>query len=224
MKGAAYIDMDGTILNCESQMKFAVWCMKCRVVPRYFLVKLLVRYASYAFGFTTDGTHLRRMGFNLMAGLPIERIEQLSSHYFHTHLQHRIRRSARSIISKHRDAGDRVVLITAAMYQIATPVARELGIDEVIATRLNQRDGILTGDCAEPQPYREGKKALMEADAIRFGIGMDECFAYADHVSDLPMLESVGNPVAINPTRPLRRIARERNWPIHDWNIEAYAR
>ena len=223
MKEAAFFDMDGTVLNCESQMRFAFWCMIRGVIPLHLVAGLLARYTVYVCGFTDDATALRRAGFKLMAGFSVERIELLARDYFCRYLRRRIRPAARLVVRRHKDTGCPVVLITAAMYQLAAPVASELGIDEVIATRLEQQNGILTGDCVKPEPYREGKRTHIEAYSIRSGVGLNQCFAYADHVSDAPMLESVGMPTAINPTKALSRLARERNWPIENWNVEGHA-
>src|SRR5438067_3949391 len=88
-----------------------------------------------------------------------------------------------------------------------------VGADETIATRMVVRDGKYTGDVAF-YAYGENKAIGIRALAQQHGWNLDDCYAYSDSATDLPMLEAVGHPVAVNPDRALRKVASERGWPV----------
>lgn len=118
-------------------------------------------------------------------------------------------------IKQHRDAGHRIVFITGALDFIVEPVA---GLaDEVVAARLKEREGRMLGDLERPPLVGEARASWLRDHARAHGIDLAACYAYADSMSDLPLLETVGNPCAVNPDVPLARIARKRKWPIEEW-------
>jgi HAD superfamily hydrolase (TIGR01490 family) len=93
------------------------------------------------------------------------------------------------------------------------PIGDRLGASEVIATRMEVADGCYTGEM-EFWAYGEAKAHRVRELAARRGYRLRDCYAYSDSVTDLPMLETVGHPRAVNPDRALRKVARERQWPI----------
>jgi putative phosphoserine phosphatase/1-acylglycerol-3-phosphate O-acyltransferase len=105
------------------------------------------------------------------------------------------------------------VVSSATRFQIE-PLARDLGIEHVLCTQVEVRDGILTGKVLQPTCYGEGKALAARELAIRYGIDFDESYFYTDSHEDLPLLEIVGHPRPTNPSRKLMGIARERGWPV----------
>ena len=139
--------------------------------------------------------------------------------WFEADIKRFISRAAVSRIEAHRAQGDHVVLLTAATPYIARPVAEHLSLDDCIATRLEVDDarGTFTGQPVEPLCYGAGKITWARQWTDAVGASLDDAFFYTDSFTDLPMLERVGRPVAVNPDPRLRRYARRRRIPIERW-------
>lgn len=118
-------------------------------------------------------------------------------------------------VREHRRLGHRTMLLTGALDFVIEPL-RPL-FDDVVCARLDRRDGVLVGHLTEAPPTGEARAQLLTAYAAREGLALTEAVAYADSASDLPMLESVGYPVAVNPEPKLATIARRRGWHIEHW-------
>ncbi len=122
-----------------------------------------------------------------------------------------------AVIDQHRDRGDLTFLVTAAPIELATTVAEELSMTDVGAT-ISEVDelGNYTGRLVGPVTHGPEKAKAAAQLAAKHGVDLMECAAYSDSVNDLPLLESVGHPHAVNPDRELRKIAFTRGWPIHE--------
>jgi fatty acyl-CoA reductase len=118
-------------------------------------------------------------------------------------------------VRRHRELGHRTVLITGALDLVVEPL-RPL-FDDVICARLGQRGGRLTGELVDAPPTGEARALLMARYAEEHHLDLEESVAYADSASDLPMLEAVGYPVAVNPETKLAAIARRRGWHTENW-------
>jgi HAD superfamily hydrolase (TIGR01490 family) len=109
------------------------------------------------------------------------------------------------------------VLVTGGLDFVMRPLAEHLGAADVIATHLEERDGVLTGELAGPPIADERKGELVREYAQKHGIDLARSFAYTDSHGDLSMLECVGHPSAVNADGRLRRLAAERGWPVEQW-------
>jgi HAD superfamily hydrolase (TIGR01490 family) len=126
---------------------------------------------------------------------------------------------ALELIEQHRSAGDEVVIVTATNEFVTTPIARALGVEELIAVKLARGgDGWITGEIDGVPSLREGKVHRVAEWLQLRGLGWEdaEITFYSDSVNDLPLLEKVDHPVATNPDERLRAIAAERGWRILD--------
>jgi HAD superfamily hydrolase (TIGR01490 family) len=121
---------------------------------------------------------------------------------------------ALDVIREHREAGRKVFIVSASPEEIVAPLAQFLGVDEALATRAElDADGRYTGR-TERYCYGPEKVAAMQDAARRDGIDLSASYAYSDSATDLPMLEAVGHPGAVNPDRELLRTARARDWEV----------
>jgi phosphoserine phosphatase len=107
--------------------------------------------------------------------------------------------------------------VTGATPYAARPLARELGIDHVVCTELELDGGCFTGQVVPPLGYGHGKVTLAERLAERLGFSLEDSVFYTDSITDLPLLERVRERVIVNPDARLRRLARERGWPVEQW-------
>jgi HAD superfamily hydrolase (TIGR01490 family) len=120
---------------------------------------------------------------------------------------------ARALLSDHRGAGQDVIIVSTSGQEVVAPIGALLGAESVIATRMRIADGHYTGEM-ECYAYGEEKAVQVRRLAAQRGYSLPDCYAYSDSVTDLPLLEIVGHPRAVNPDRPLRRIAAVRGWPV----------
>jgi len=157
--------------------------------------------------------HSRDWYFSALAGRSRQALEEVSRANFEK-MKDLIYPAARSLIEQLKAAGRRVVLATSSLDLIVHPLAEHLGIEEVIATSLEFETDRCTGRFAEG-PLLKEKKREKVYDFIRAqGGGWQDCAFYSDSINDISLLESVADPVAVNPDLRLRRVARKRGWRI----------
>jgi phosphoserine phosphatase len=110
-----------------------------------------------------------------------------------------------------------VWLVTAAPIEIASVIARRLGLTGALATVAEQVDGVYTGELVGEMLHGEGKAVAVRTLAEREGLDLERCYAYSDSSNDLPMLSLVGHPCAVNPDSTLRAHAKANGWRIRDY-------
>jgi HAD superfamily hydrolase (TIGR01490 family) len=215
MAEAAFFDLDKTLIEGSSALHFGRAAYRAGMVSRRQLARDAWANLKFRLNGSTDaGTDelrerilesiagqrvvdLARMGPDVLAGiLPLLYREVLTEAY------------------AHQDAGRRAYIVTAASQELADVLAHVLVLDGGIGMRSEVRDGVYTGRAAGPFTYREGKAEAIRELAAAEGIDLSESYAYSDSESDLPMMRSVGHPVAVNPDRTLQRVAREEGWRI----------
>ncbi len=212
-KVGAFFDLDQTLLAGFSATSFLrERVMSGSVGPR--------ELAATFYGALTYG--LGRTGFSgLMTattaayrGLAESVLEAIGEETFVKHLARQIYPESRALVEAHHAAGHTVAIISAATRYQAEPMARDLGIDHVLCTRLEVEEGIFTGGIVRPTCYGEGKLHAARALAEREGIDLAQSYFYTDSADDLPLLEEVGRPRPTNPDRKLAQLAKERLWPV----------
>lgn len=137
--------------------------------------------------------------------------------WFQSHVKGRVSGQGRARVLEHQRAGHRVAIASSAVRQAVQPLADELAIPHLICSELEVRSGELTGAFDHPLCYGSGKRSRAEAFARTVGSDLAHAAFYTDSITDLPLLEAVGQPIVVNPDARLRRVARERNWPIENW-------
>lgn len=147
-------------------------------------------------------------------GRSVDELDELGERLFRQKLAATLYPEAFRLISAHQRAGHTVVLATAATQFQVEPIARELGIVHTIHTPVEIEGDVLTGRAGGPAPFGPGKAVAVRAFARSHRIGLKKSYAYSNGAEDVPMLEAVGHPRAINPDAALERIATELGWPV----------
>ena len=216
MNKAAFYDLDGTLLSCNLVTMYAYYARNDRspVKSVYQFMKVLLS-VPFLFGLDLYSRSLFNVfSFRAYRGMHRDRLIGLADDLFEVTLKPSIFLHAQTLINTTRDLGYRNVLVTGTLDFTIRPIALHFGIDEVICNRLQFKNHVATGRVL-PKLLAENEKAnSIREYAAREGIDLAESCAFSDSSADVPMLSAVGHPVATNPTRRLRRIAIQNNWPI----------
>lgn len=219
MHAAAFFDLDKTILAKSSSFAFARPFYREGLIGRSDVVRSA--YAQFMFH-TSGADHdqmetMREYMSSLVEGWEVERVQQVVAQTLDEIVDPMVYEEAVELIELHRLAGLDIVIISSSGTDVVEPIGARLGADLAIGTQVAIEDGRYTGEILF-YSYGEGKAEAMRALAIERGYDLDQCFAYSDSQTDLPMLEAVGHPVAVNPDAALRQVALDRDWPILDFD------
>jgi HAD superfamily hydrolase (TIGR01490 family) len=212
----AFFDMDRTLLTVNSGTLWVRFLRRRGEIGRLQYLRALGWALKYKLSILDMDTLSARLAADLAGGAEEDMVAKCV-YWYRTEIHATIAKPARDAVEEHRRRGDRVILLTSATPYIAEPLAATLGLDEIICSRLEVVDGRFTGRMVTPICYGAGKVARAEAWAERASVDLSVCTFYTDSYTDLPMLERVGHPVAVNPDPRLLRAARRRGWPILDW-------
>jgi len=213
---AAFFDMDRTILDDSSGMLYLRYLMGSGRVGLTGWLKVSRWFAGYYLGLVDFPRAMVQM-LLMSTGPEEEALKAVIGPWFEEWVAPHISEAAVARIEEHRAAGHHLVVLSAASVYVVRPLADRLNIPDVLCTYLEVESGRFTGNLLEPAAYRSGKALLAQQFAAKRNIDLQQSTFYSDGHEDMPMLELVGNPVAINPDRKLERVASERGWPIEKW-------
>lgn len=213
---AAFFDLDRTLIAGSSVFALAAAARAQKLLPTRELARDAFGAATFKlFGAAddskADGARARILG--LVKGVRQDDLMALNEQVL-PKLLGKVRPEARRLVDLHRHAGRATFIISAAPQEIVAPLAQALGMTGGIGTRGEVVDGVYTGELDGPFCYGQGKVEAINELANWDGFALAQCYAYSDSASDLPMLNAVGHPVAVNPDRELERHARDHGWPI----------
>jgi HAD superfamily hydrolase (TIGR01490 family) len=212
---AAFFDLDKTVIAKSSTLAFGKPFYKGGLVNRRAVLKS--SYAQFVYLLQgADETQMDRMRDylkTLCAGWSVEQVNQIVAETLHELIDPLVYDEAVALFEEHHAGGRDVVIVSSSGEEVVGPIGEMLGVDRVVATRMVVQDGAYTGDIAF-YAYGEGKADAMRELAEQHGYDLSASYAYSDSMTDLPMLEAVGHPTAVNPDKALRKVATERGWPI----------
>lgn len=212
---AAFFDLDRTLIESSSTFTVAIEAHRSGLLPlHHFVTAAAVATAFKVLG-AGDGTSqiIRQRVLDAVAGTQQADLEALNIVVLPKLLQ-QIRPEANEQLEAHQQAGIPTYIISAAPQEIVGPLAARLGMTGGIGTRSIVRNGRYTGDLDGSFCYGPAKRAAIEELAAQHGYDLTASFAYSDSISDLPMLNAVGHPVAVNPDSKLRSHSRAAQWPV----------
>jgi HAD superfamily hydrolase (TIGR01490 family) len=215
-RAAVFFDLDKTVIAKASMVAFSGPLHRAGLLSRRMLLRAAWGQLVYAqFGASPAKlAKLRDSVLRLTRGWDQAEISAIVRETLVDVVEPIVFDEALELIREHRAAGRKVFIVSASPEEIVAPLAQFLGVDEALATRAELGpDGRYTGR-TERYCYGPEKVVAMEDAARRDGIDLSASYAYSDSATDLPMLEAVGHPVAVNPDRELLRAARARNWEV----------
>ena len=208
-------DLDNTLLAGDSDFEWAQFLIEQGVLDReVYEARNQSFYDQYKAG-TLDIFQFLNFQLKPLSRHPRAVLDAWHREFMARRIMPMIRDSARALVGRHR--GDLCAVITATNSFVTAPIAREFGIEHLIATEAAQRDGEFTGDVAGIPCFREGKVSRLESWLVVQGTSLDsfgESWFYSDSHNDLPLLARVTHPVAVDPDEALRAHAGENGWPV----------
>ena len=216
MRGAAFFDLDGTLLTVNSAR---LWLRRERRLGRVTglqVARAMLCMGGYRLG-VLDMEATLRAALATYRGEEEAAIRAATREWWAAEVRPTVAPGARAVLERHRAAGDLLVLLTSSSRYAAEMAREEFGLDDVLFQAYETEGGCFTGAPTLPICYGPGKVEVASAWARAAGVELARSSFYTDSSTDLPMLEQVGHPCAVQPDPRLRVIARARGWPIVDW-------
>jgi len=212
VEGYAFFDVDHTILNGSTGTEITKEGVRSGIVPFTVLLRIPWLFLKYRLGGFDIGVleHMLR----LLEGVRIDEIGAMGRRVFARTLEGKIFREALDLMEEERRLGREAVLATSSLDYAVQPLAEYLGVNEIISTSLETKEGVITGRFTGIPAFGPGKHRKTLRYLEEKGVEAGECSFYTDSYYDMPLLERVGKPVAVNPDRRLRREAERRGWRI----------
>jgi len=217
---AAFFDVDNTVMQGASIFHLARGLYRREFFTTREILGAAWKQAYFRIVGVEDPEHVAEARASALAFIkdhPVSELEEMSEEIFDEAMAHRIWPGTRALAQLHLDQGQRVWLVTAAPIEIASIIARRLGLTGALGTVSEHVDGVYTGRLVGDMLHGPAKAEAIRALAEREGLDLARCSAYSDSYNDLPMLSLVGDAVAVNPDAKLREHARAAGWRIRDY-------
>ena len=213
---AALFDMDRTLVRVETASLYVRYQRDIGEARLADALRVAWWVLLYTFNLI-DAPKVVAKALEQLAGMPETVMSSRCDDWFQIYVARHVADAGRTAVRHHRQRGDLLAIATGASLYASRPLAGMLGIPHVLASELEVADGRFTGRVVDPLCFGEGKvqrvRRLLDAE----GIALRDATFYSDSVTDLPLLEAVGEPVVVNPDPRLLRVARRRGWRIEQW-------
>ncbi len=220
MAAAAFFDLDRTLLRRSSALALAGTFRERGLISR----RQLLHAAAWQLLFVARGASHETVraaaenGLRLLAGYPVEDLRKIVAEAMEPVLRPLVYAEPLRLAEQHRERGERVYVVSASLQEIVEAIAEDLGFDGALGTICEVKDGRYTGRAVRAL-HAEAKAEVLREVAAREGFDLADCSAYSDSHTDLPLLQAVGHPFAVNPDRKLRRTAVDRGWPVLEFRM-----
>ena len=223
MAGAAFFDLDRTLLRRSSALALAGSFRERGLISRRQLAKAALWQLLFVLRGASQEAVRRGAedGLIVLRGSTPEELRSLVADALEPVLRPLVYAEPLRLVEQHKERGEPVYIVSATLQEIVQAIADDLGFDGALGTVCEVRDGAYTGRALRAL-HAANKAAGVRELAEAEGLDLAECTAYSDSHTDVPFLEAVGKPVAVNPDRELRRIAAERGWPVLEFSARAY--
>lgn len=213
---AAFFDLDKTIIASSSALAFSKPFLRQGLINRRAALKSAYAQLMFALsGADADRTERLRAEISRMCtGWDVSQVQAIVRETLHDVVAPLVYAEAAELIEQHKAEGRDVIVLSATGEEVVRPIAEMLGITHSMGSRMEIVDGRYSGKL-DFYCYGEYKAVAARRIASEHGYDLADCHAYSDSSTDIPLLEVVGHPHVVNPDKALRRLAQERDWPIH---------
>ena len=211
-------DMDGTLIDHDCDVSWKEFLVAEGIAPRSDLELAEKFFADYNAG-TLDHAEFIAFQMREFVGRTVAEMAEIAQRHFEKVVRPKCRPGAAEFVKRAKASGAATILLSSTNTVISEPVRAFFGIDRAEGTTLElSPEGRYTGRIVGDYALGPNKIGFMRRFAGELGITPDEVAACGDSMNDVPLLSSVGRPFAVNPTPELAATARQRSWPILDWN------
>ena len=222
VQAAAFFDVDGTILE-GNIVRYYAYLRTCKMTQLQKALWITLFLPKVPYYILLDAFSRRRFSqafYRNYTNLSPTQLDGLAQDHFRALMQPRIYPAFLDQLRKHQDRNDLIVLVTNSLEVLVKPLADQIQASAMIAARLCQQGGAFTGELeGGPLTDRSKAEAIVSFSKAR-QLDLSKCYAYADSLDDIPMLEAAGYARVVNPGRQLRKIALAKKWKILIWNLE----
>ncbi len=211
---AAFFDLDRTLIKGFSATKFFKTRLLSGKMKNSEIVAQFGGALVYAVG-DKNFASLAAIGANGIKGIKEDVFKKVGEEVYNKHLAKAIYPESRALVASHLAKGHTVAIISAATPYQVTPIATDLGIEHVMCTKMEVVNGKFTGKIVEPACWGEGKALASHVLADSLNLDLSKSYFYTDSAEDMPLMEIVGNPIAVNPDKELSAAAYVNNWPVY---------
>ncbi len=217
MPRGALFDMDRTLIRTDTATLYVRYQRDIGEADWRDGVKLAWWLMQYTLG-TIDAPRVARKVLEGYVGKDERKMIESCQTWFRSYVLEHVCVAGREAVERHRAGGDVLAIVTSATPYAARPLAAELDIEHVCCTEIEvDSAGRFTGEVLEPMCFGAGKIGRAEQLAREHDFSLDEAVFYSDSITDLPLLERVGEPICVNPDARLNRVARSRRWRVEHW-------
>ena len=216
MTPGAFFDMDRTLLRCNTGALWIRWLRGRGEISLFEMARATAWLAQYKLALL-DMESVVEKGIASMRGQSEEELADKCRLFFAEWVQSQVSPRALETLERHRRDGHVVAILSTSTPYVVEPLARHLGIEHAICTRMDIADGKFVGTHRRPACYGAGKVHWAEAFAREHDVDLQRSFFYSDSYSDLPMLERVGMARVVNPDLRLKRHAKRVGWQVDEW-------
>jgi HAD superfamily hydrolase (TIGR01490 family) len=222
---AAFFDLDKTLISRSSTLAFSRPFYEHGLISRSAMIRGELAQAVFQRMGAGQGRmeRIRIQASRVCRGWPVDGVREIVRDNLETIIVPHLYDEAQALVDSHHAAGRDVIVVSASGHEVVDPIGALLGADTVIATQMVVADGRYTGEVAF-YAFGAAKAAKIRELAAMRGYALAGSYAYSDSITDLPMLEVVGHPTAVNPDRSLRRAAAQRGWPIRVFTTSPHHR
>jgi HAD superfamily hydrolase (TIGR01490 family) len=212
----AIFDLDHTLLNGDSDYLWGEYMVANKIVDADVYQRENKAFLEDYLRGDLDNEVYLEFALKPLTQYPIDRLYAWRSDYVSNWIKPIIAKGTQALLNKHRAQGDELIIISATNLFITAPISELLGIDQILSTEPEIIDNQYTGRYLGTPTFKEGKVTVLNEWLKNSNHSLDNSYFYSDSINDLPLLELVATPVAVNPDEKLSAIATERNWPILD--------
>lgn len=213
---AALFDLDRTLVTQDTASLFIQFERRMGDASAFDVAKVAWWMARYTAGLLDAQRVAEKVALGYRGKREdwmVERGERCYREFVRPHVSDDGRRT----IERHRREGHLVAIVTSGTPYLVMPLARDVGVEHVVCSRMQVREGVFTGKLLQPLCYGSGKVALTRTFSQSHGFSLEESYFYSDSITDLPLLEAVRTPVVVNPDARLNRHARRKDWRLERW-------
>ncbi len=220
LKYYAFFDVDGTIITLNSLMGFLRYYyestafLKIVGTMKFMFAKCRIQLYRHM---GKDRNFLNRFYYKFYKNHPVSKVKEYGKEWFFKLDQDHAALYRKAVIDElceHQDKGAEIVFVSGSFPDCLQPLADKFGVKHILATTLEQRGAVYTGNILDPQTIGDGKRVAMEAFLQENDVQASDCYAYGDHISDIPMLAVVGHPVALVGDASLTDHAKNKGWRV----------